>query len=509
VLAINDFHGALEPRPDAPGVLRGGAAPLAAAVARARAECAAPECVSVLLDGGDEFQGTPASNLVYGRNVARLFGLLGVDAAALGNHDLDWGRDTLRARAREVPYRVLAANARTAAGAPIPGTADDTLIARGALRVGVVGLASPETPTLTRAANTRGLVFGPMAPAFDARARALRARGAHVVLAVAHSGAFCDRRPDSASAAVSPGGCAGQIVDFANAAAERVDAVVSGHTHSRVATRVRGAPVVQARLSGRALGVVDLVLDPATGAPLPDSTRVEVREVSGAGDDAPPAVRALVREAVAAVAGRVDRPVAAVAEAMPKEPDEQYALGNLIADAQRWAGRGDVAVMNNGGIRAGLRAGTATYGTLYEIQPFGNTLSRVTVRGRDLRQYLERLVDRERPRVHVSGLTIDYDPARPAGARIAAVRMTDGRPLDDARLYAVILNDFLVTGGEGLGLAGRAASTTPLNVVDLDALVGYLRQLPQPVRAPADERLRAAPAAAPAAGAAAPAGPTP
>jgi 2',3'-cyclic-nucleotide 2'-phosphodiesterase (5'-nucleotidase family) len=250
VLAINDFHGALEPRPDAAGVLRGGAAPLAAAVARARAECAAPECVSVLLDGGDEFQGTPASNLVYGRNVARLFGLLGVDAAALGNHDLDWGRDTLRARAREVPYRVLAANARTAAGAPIPGTADDTLIARGALRVGVVGLASPETPTLTRAANTRGLVFGPMAPAFDARARALRARGAHVVLAVAHSGAFCDRRPDSASAAVSPGGCAGQIVDFANAVAERVDAVVSGHTHSRVATRVRGAPVVQARLSG-------------------------------------------------------------------------------------------------------------------------------------------------------------------------------------------------------------------------------------------------------------------
>jgi 5'-nucleotidase len=195
VLAINDFHGALEPRPDAAGVLRGGAAPLAAAVARARAECAAPECVSVLLDGGDEFQGTPASNLAYGRNVARLFGLLGVDAAALGNHDLDWGRDTLRARAREVPYRVLAANARTAAGAPIPGTADDTLITRGALRVGVVGLASPETPTLTRAANTRGLAFGPMVPAFDARARALRARGAHVVLAVAHSGAFCDRRP--------------------------------------------------------------------------------------------------------------------------------------------------------------------------------------------------------------------------------------------------------------------------------------------------------------------------
>jgi 2',3'-cyclic-nucleotide 2'-phosphodiesterase (5'-nucleotidase family) len=395
VLAVNDFHGALEPRPDAGGTLRGGAAPLAAAVARARAECAAPECVSVLLDGGDEFQGTPASNLAYGRNVARLFGLLGVDAAALGNHDLDWGRDTLRARAREVPYRVLAANARTAAGAPIPGTADDTLITRGALRVGVVGLASPETPTLTRAANTRGLAFGPMVPAFDARARALRARGAHVVLAVAHSGAFCDRRADSASAAVSPGGCEGEIVDFVNAAAEPPDAVVSGHTHSLVDARVRGVPVVQARSSGRALGVVDLVLD-AGGRPIPDSTRSEVRDVTGPGDDGPEPVRALVRRSTAAVAELVGRPVAEVAEAMRRGPGEQYALGHLLADAQRWAGRGDVAVMNNGGIRADLRAGTATYGSLFEVQPFGNVLSRVAARGRDLRAYLEQIVGARR-----------------------------------------------------------------------------------------------------------------
>jgi 5'-nucleotidase len=524
VLAVNDFHGALEPRPDARGAPRGGAAPLAAALERARAECRAPECVHVTLDGGDEFQGTPASNLAFGRPVVALYRLLGVDAAALGNHEFDWGRDTLRARAREAPYRLLAANVRTAAGGPLPGTADDTLLVRGGLRVGVVGLATRETPSTTRAANVRGLTFGPLAPAFDARARALRARGAHVVLAVAHSGAFCDRAParpaavggsrgDSAAAGgaaaaaapEAPGGCRGEIVDFANAVTERVDAVVSGHTHSLVDTRVRGAPVVQARSSGRALGVVDLVLDPATGAPLPDSTRSEVREVEGAGDDAPAPVQALVRQAVAAVADRVARPVAEVADAMPRERDEQYALGNLLADAQRWAGRADFAVINNGGIRADLRAGTATYGTLFEVQPFANVLSRVTARGRDLRAYFEQLVARERPRAHLSGAVVEYDPARPAGARITAVRLAGAgaRPagaLEDDRLYTLVLNDFLVTGGDGLGLAGRAASVTPLNVVDLDALVGYLRQLPQPVRAPAEERLRAAGAAPAAAG---------
>ena len=486
VLAVNDFHGALEPRPDASGALRGGAAPLAAAVARARAECPAPACVSVLLDGGDEFQGTPASNLAHGRPVVEFYRLLGVDAAALGNHEFDFGRDTLRARARQAPYRVLAANVRTRGGALLPGTAADTLIRRGGLRIGVVGLATPETPNTTRAVNVTGLTFGPMAAAFDARARRLRARGADVVLAVAHSGAFCDRggRAD----------CRGEIVDFVNAAAEPVDAVVSGHTHSLVDARVRGVPVVQARSSGRALGVVDLVLD-AGGRPIPDSTRSEVREVSGAGDDAPEAVRALVRRATAAVADRVARPVAEVADAMRRGPGEQYALGNLLADAQRWAGRGDVAVINNGGIRADLRAGPATYGTLFEVQPFANVLFRVTARGRDLRAYLEQLVARDRPRAHVSGVALDYDLSRPAGRRITRVALgggvpADGAPIVDDRLYTVILNDFLVTGGDGLGLAGRAASVTPLNIVDLDALMGYLRQLPQPVRAPAAVRLR-------------------
>jgi 2',3'-cyclic-nucleotide 2'-phosphodiesterase (5'-nucleotidase family) len=156
--------------------------------------------------------------------------------------------------------------------------------------------------------------------------------------------------------------------------------------------------------------------------------------------------------------------------------------------------------MNNGGIRAGLRAGTATYGTLYEVQPFGNVLYRVTARGRDLRGYFEQLVARERPRAHVSGLVLDYDPARPAGARVTGLRLADGSAFADDRLYSLVLNDFLVTGGDGLGLAGRAASVTPLNIVDLDALVGYLRQLPQPVRAPAELRLRPAAAAATPAG---------
>jgi 5'-nucleotidase len=90
---------------------------------------------------------------------------------------------------------------------------------------------------------------------------------------------------------------------------------------------------------------------------------------------------------------------------------------------------------------------------------------------------------------HVSGLTVKYDPAKPKGARIVSVTMSDGTPLSDARTYNVVMNDFLATGGEGYNASGRATSSRPLNIVDLDALIDYLRTLPTPITAPAEVRI--------------------
>jgi 2',3'-cyclic-nucleotide 2'-phosphodiesterase (5'-nucleotidase family) len=491
IISTNDFHGALESRPDAQGVLRGGAIPMAAAIERARTECR-PDCESIVLDGGDEFQGTPASNLAHGRPVVELFRALGYAASALGNHEFDWGVDTLRARVRQAPYAILGANVRYTDGRDVPWIRDDTLVTRGNVRIGIVGVATPETPSVSRPSNIEGLRFDPMAPIVSARARSLRARGADVVIVVAHSGGFCAGGGDAARPATVNEGCNGEILTMARELTEKVDAIVSGHTHSLLDTRVNGIPIVQARSSGRAVGVIDIPLP--TGAV---ASRQQVRDVvADSGTRAPAAVETIVRRALAAVETRVNRPVASIADPMPRRAP-QYALGNLIADAQRWAGKGDVAVMNNGGIRADLRAGQATYGSLFEIQPFGNTLYRVTVRGRDLRAYLDRLVRRDQPNVHVSGVTVRYDSTRAAGSRIVSATLDGGRAIDDARVYSVILSDFLVTGGDGLGLAGSAISTTPLNIVDLDALVGYLRSLPGPVRAPSEVRLRPASAGTP------------
>jgi 5'-nucleotidase len=463
ILATNDFHGALEPRRDATGVLRGGAAALAAEIARARAECRPPACVSILLDGGDEFQGTPASNFEFGRPVVELFNHLGYAAAALGNHEFDWGTDTLRARMRGARYRILGANVTDSAGRDVAWIPDDTIVHVGSLRLGIVGIATPATPVTTRPSHVAGLRFAAPAPVVDAHARSLRARGAQMVVVVAHEGAFCDR-PATA--------CQGEIVSLARDLTGRVDAIVSGHTHSPVATVVRGIPIVQARSSGIALGVMDVAIG-GSAAPV-----VALRDVLPDSTGADPAVDSLVRRWTAAVSARVSRPVARIGARLTRA-----ALGDLIADAQRAAGQGDVAVMNAGGVRAALDSGVATYGRLFEVQPFGNELTRQTVRGSDLRAYLQRIVSRPAPNAHLSGVVVTIDSAR----AIRDVRLADGAPLDDQRPYRLVLSDFLAAGGDDLAVP--AARSETLGIVDLDALIAWLQSRPQPVRAPDDARI--------------------
>jgi 2',3'-cyclic-nucleotide 2'-phosphodiesterase (5'-nucleotidase family) len=475
IIATNDFHGALEPRPDAAGVRRGGAAYVATALERARTECL-PGCETILLDAGDLFQGTLASNLSYGRPVVDYYNRMGYAAAALGNHEFDWGVDSLRARMRQAAFGIFGANVRDSAGRDVKWIPNDTIVTRGRIKVGIIGVATVSTPTTTRAANVVGLRFDDPAPIVDSIGRVLRRRGANFVIVIAHAGASCGS--DGA------GACNGEIIDLARKVKTKVDAIVSGHTHTLVNTEINGIPIVQARSSGRAIDVLDLPTGPEVGR----AVRHEVRDLAVDTLKPFPAVAAIVRRAVSRVAPLVKRHVANIPQTLIRD-GHQYPLGNLIADAQRWAGKGDVAIMNNGGIRTELRAGEATYGSLFEIQPFGNTLYSLTMTGEQLRGLLEEMVRKPPVNDHVSGMTIRFDPARPPGSRIGSVTMADGTPLSDARSYNVIVNDFLATGGEGYNAGARATASRPLGIIDLDALIDYLRTMPGPITAPAEIRI--------------------
>jgi len=474
VIAMSDFHGALSSRPDDRGRLQGGAVALSAAIEQARRECTG-QCQSLVVDAGDLFSGAPASDWDAGKPTVAVFNRLHVAAGAIGNHEFDFGQDTLRMRMTELKFSMLGANVRGADGRPLPWVRADTVVVRGGVRIGIVGTAGQHTATSTKARNVRQLTFLDPAPIISERVRALRAGGAQIVIALAHDGARCDRdKPDA---------CTGGGISIIDQLTDKPDLFVMGHAHWNVALRRRDMPVVETTSNGRAIAVVEIPLDGG-------QARAEVRSVSGenrAGAD--PVVDSIVTAATAKVQARIDRRVATIATPLVRNSD-QYPLGNVVADAARVKGNADFGAWNNGGIRTDVPAGPITFGGVYQISPFGNVLVRVRLRGRDLVANAERWVWNGRPNTHVSGLTIEFDPAKPQGQRVVRVLDANGAPLGPDRIYSLAVNDFMIDDAEGTLLA-RTISVDVLAVRDVDMLASYLQALPQPVRGDATERIRA------------------
>src|SRR5438876_8389953 len=472
VLAINDFHGALEPQvwPWSDGRPVGGAAALKPWLDSLARACG---CTTVRLDGGDEMQGTLLSNFSFGLPAIATLNAFGIDAATIGNHEFDWSVDTLRARMAGAKYRFLAVNITDAGGTARPEWAEPwTLIERGGLKVAVIGLALRATPTNTAPRNVRGLAFGEGAAAVGRvlpRARA----AADFVIVLAHEGAFCDGAPGPDP--VPAPACHGEIMGIARGLdSGAVDLIVSGHTHSLVNTVVNGIPIVQARSSGAGIAVVDFVR--VRGTERQVRARIETPYADQVRPDA--ALADTLRPYQRDIETVTGRSVARIKTEL-RRGGEEYALGRLIADAQRNMTKTDVALVNSGGIRADLAAGTVTYGDLYQVQPFQNRLVRLFVPGKLPKAALEHAVAGDRADAHASGLEVWYDPRKRVGHRVTKVRLANGRGLDDGRTYTVAVSDFLAAGGSGYTMF-RGLPAEDLGLVDLDALIQYLAGLRPP-----------------------------
>ena len=465
IVGTNDLHGYIAALPLLGGYL-----------ANLRAARAADGGGVLLLDAGDMFQGTLESNPVEGASVVRGYNALGYQAAAVGNHEFDFGpegtgvpapganlRGALFARAREAHFPLLAANVVDGAtGKPLaaPNLRPSALIEVAGTRIGVVGVTTSETPRTTRPRFFAGLSVEPLAATIEREARALRASGATVVIAVAHSGAECARfdNPDDLTS------CKGsdEIFEVARALTPGlVDAIVAGHTHALVAHRVGGIPIIEARDHGRALGRIDLVIDRVTGHVV--EHRLYPPRFLCATRDAEPPCPALPyegapvaedRHVAAAIAPDLERaarrgaePVGVTLAGPIARGQGETALGNLFTDLMREARpQADLALTHSGGLRADLPAGALLYRGLFETEPSDNTLAFVRLTGRQLADILS-----ENLRQTFTGL-LSLSGVRAAarcdgGALRVALTRANGRRIADDESLLVVTNSFLATGG--------------------------------------------------------------
>lgn len=476
VLETTDFHGAILPSGRERRSQRsiGGAEAAATWIRKLRSEN--PEG-TVLLDGGDMFQGTMVSNLQFGRPVVEHMNHLGYTAAAIGNHEFDWTADTLINRIQQMRFSALGANIveRRNNKRPWWAKADTTVLRRG-LRVGVVGLAYPGTPRVTMPAYVAHLRFEDDSTVAAQVAARLRKAGASVVLGVGHIPGETD----------STRKVSGDLQRLAEAPG--VDAWFGGHSHNVIDDMVAGKPVMIAGAHGQWLAVCDLVMDPVRRSIV--ESRRRMLQVFG-DEPAPDSLWAgHVRRWNSEVELIAAEPMGRTETALDRRRPEST-IGDFICDAMRWASKADFAMQNPGGMRADLDAGEILRGEVYAIMPFDNTIVMLEMTGADVRLALEQSLRGDRI-TQVSGLRYAFDPSRPALSRITEFTLADGSPIDPAKTYQVAANNFMASGGDQYDALARSKKVDTQRTIR-SAMEDYLRErlkAGQPLRVPRDGRIR-------------------
>ncbi len=461
-LHMTDFHGALLPGATERSSQKpwGGAAVLAAYVARERA--LNPQG-TILTDGGDWMQGTAISNLRFGRPVIDLMNRLGVDAAAIGNHEFDWSVDTLRARMAGAHFTPLGANwFDRATGKRMAGIAPWTIETRRGLSVGILGLCTEDTPQTTMPQHVKDFEFKDAGKTAASLVDSVRAAGAALYVVIGH----IPGRQDST------GKVSGELADVARAVPGEL-AVFGGHSHNRLLGEASGVPAMIAGSSGQYLGRLDVVVDrraeDGKGAVVPAETHA--RMIPTYADDVrpDPATLAFVEQTNAAIAPITGRILGTADQAMGRSRAEDSALGNWISDAMREATGADFAFQNPGGIRTELDAGPVTVGEVYAIMPFDNRIATVQLTGAQVKSVLETGVS-PTTCIQVSGLTFAFDPAKPRGERVRDLKTAAGIAVDPAATYAVAANDFMAQGGDGFTMFAEGKGLTVTGILVREAM---------------------------------------
>lgn len=520
VIGVNDFHGNLLPTsfrvPDPADrsktltVQAGGIEAIGGILAEARK--ANPNTVFVGV--GDMTGASPlVSALLRDEPTIDALTRLGMQVNVLGNHEFDYGFAELQRFQKggcdsNAPDRACKYN-NTFAGAGYTYIAANVVDAKtgqrvlpaykivrvGPARIAFVGAVLKETPTVVTPSGVAGLKFEDEVRSINAVIPQIKRGGADAIIALVHQGGSSTDAFDVVNCKT----LTGPIVEIARQLDPAVSVIMSGHTHRGYNCRVPGPDgqervVIQGDAYGHLLQRVDLSIDTRAGRVLSvKANNVVVNAATAPKDEA---MTALVQKAKALTDPVAGQAIATLgAEQITRTPNAagESALGDVIADAQLAATRASekggavIALMNPGGIRADLPVNVpnpdrkVTYGDTFAVQPFGNTLTVITLTGAQIKAVLEQQFDNPAPGqnriLQVSeGFRYTWDNSKPKGEKVSNITL-NGQPLDPNARYRVTVNSFLADGGDNFTVFTQGTDRLGGDV-DLDAFQNYLKANP-------------------------------
>lgn len=472
ILHINDFHSRIEsvnksdstcsPAEEAKNECFGGAARLLTAINQTRDALKGQNKNVLLLNAGDNFQGSLFYTTYKGAVEAEVLNAMKFDAMTVGNHEFDDSDDVLATFLDKVQFPVITANVVPAAAAKIGNRIKPSLVLDvGGQKIGIVGAVTNETPEIANPGPN--ITIADDVAKITEAVQALKAQGVNKIIALTHVG-----YPRDLSAIA-------KIPD--------VDVVVGGHTHTLLSNTVKGAegpyptwvdnpagykvPVVQAFQYSRYLGDLKVVFDDngvvkeASGEPIPVDSKFQPDQGMTARINE---LKAPIEEIKKKVVGSADSPIDGDRRVCRAK---ECSMGNLLADAQldRVKDQGiTISIQNGGGLRASIDAGEISMGEVLTVLPFQNTVATFQIKGSDLVAALENGVsqidDGAGRFPQVAGMKYSFDKSKPVGSRISDVQVKEGEgfaPIDANKTYGVVTNNYVRGGGDGYKIFATAA----------------------------------------------------
>ncbi|NLH80626.1 MAG: bifunctional metallophosphatase/5'-nucleotidase [Phyllobacteriaceae bacterium] len=520
LLAINDFHGNLEPPgggikitdPADPtkkvSVAAGGSEAMATLVKQKRAEVKN----SVFVAAGDLVGASPLLSALFADEpTIESLSLMGLEVSAVGNHEFDKGVAELLRKQNGgcssdkaclalhpftgAKFHYLAASTTYKDSGKTIFPAYEIKTFEG-IPIAFVGLALKGTPDIVSPSGVAGVTFHDEAETVNALVPELKAKGVEAIVVLIHEGGFPTGDYDECP------GISGPIVDIVKKLDPAVKVVISGHTHKAYNCAIDGRLVTSGDKFGTIVTDVDLKID-RTSKQIVEAkaANVIVRTDAFAKD---PEQTALIAAYQKVAGPLIERPVGKIAADLTRAetPSGETALGDVIADAQLAVtaapdqGCAVIAVTNPGGIRTDLARkrddGTVTYGEIFASQPFGNNLVTLTLTGEQIHTMLEQQwLDQPKPRILQVSKSFAYTwtASKPAGDRVDPASITiAGKPVEAKTTYRVTVNNFLADGGDGFKVFRKATNPLP-GIFDVDALEAHLKTAGT-IAPPALDRIR-------------------
>lgn len=455
VLTVNDFHGALIESGKNPG-----AAKLVSRLLSAKAKN--PDG-TLILSAGDMFQGTPDSNLLYGKTVVDVMNAVPFDAMAIGNHEFDWGMDILKQRISQSRFPYLGANLfMKASGQPPASIKPYSIIERKGVKIAVIGLTTPQTAYMTNMEVASQLTFENPDKTIQRLLPELRKLKVDLFLVLGHLASYTNPYT-------------GEITDEAADLIKNTDGlhgVISGHSHQKVAGYVNSIPVVQASYSGRGIGKIDFVYKRSSKEIIWAGVSVQTLPFDGLTAD--PKTKEIVEQAQKEISPVKNQLLGNALTDLfhDRESKEVSLLGQWVTDVMRQEAQADIAFQNAGGLRVTIPAGAITMGKIYEVLPFDNTLVTVNLTGAQVLKILEHgIASKKIGMVQFSGIKVQQN-----ALGHLHVTMADGSLLALNKTYKVATNDFMYSGGDEFTMFKEGFDYRDTNIPLRDLLVNYIKK---------------------------------